>query len=39
VYERGQDQWCQLSKEVPSRLSDRVVSLALFDGNYAAVCL
>lgn len=33
VYECGQEHWCQLSKEVTSRLSDRVVSLALFDGD------
>lgn len=33
VYDCGQEHWCQLSKEVTSCLSDRVVSLALFDGD------
>jgi hypothetical protein len=39
AYEPGQNDWCQLSKEVASRLSNRVVSLALFDGDYAAIDL
>jgi hypothetical protein len=38
VYECGQEHWCQLIKEVTSRLSDRVDSLALFDGNYVVIC-
>lgn len=37
VYESDQDHWCQLSQRVASHLSIEVVSLALLDGDYAAL--